>query len=133
MAIYITMSDKVPLVFVNAYLPTTNESVSDYREHLDNLQIVYNTFCNDSIVIICGYLNVNAQLGSQDGPRGHDPQTIRGKYMMEFMNNNNMCSLITTERCRGSVCTFWPEDYSKSPSQIDHFIIQREQMYTLYL
>ena len=60
MAIYITMSDKVPLVFVNAYLPTTNESVSDYREHLDNLQIVYNTICNDSIVIICGYLNVNS-------------------------------------------------------------------------
>jgi len=127
MAIRLDMPDKVPLVVINVYFPTTNMSVNDYQDVIDDLQVIYDTYINDSNVIVCG--DFNGQLGSQAGPRGNNPPTIRGQHLLRFLDHNAACSLVVDGICDGQICTFWPGDDIRSPSQIDHFIISRDNFH----
>ena len=124
MAIRIDMPHKDPITIINVYFPTTNTPVDDYCNVLNDLQLVYATYINDGHVIMCG--DFNGQLGSSAGPRGNDPQNIRGKHLMDFIEHNDASSMIVDGKCSGPVCTFWPGDDSRLPSQLDHFVISRD-------
>ena len=92
MAVLVRSQQNTPIVIINVYCPTTNETIDAYQDVMNNLQIVYDTFSDNSIVIMCG--DFNAQLGITAGPRGQDPQSYRGKYLQELMTHNGMCSLV---------------------------------------
>ena len=126
MAICIDMPHYDPITIINVHFPTTNTPVDDYCNVLNDLQLVYATctYINDGYVIMCG--DFNGQLGSCAGPRGNDPQNIRGKHLMDFIKHNDASSMIVDGKCSGPVCTFWPGDDSRLPSQLYHFIISRD-------
>jgi hypothetical protein len=124
MVISVNMPDRLPLFIINVYCPTTNASITDYNDVIDDLQVLYDTYKDQGIVILCG--DFNAQLGVEAGPRGNSPQSIRGKCLVRFLDHNNVYSSVTEGTCTGPLCTYWPDDDHKSPTQIDHFILNRE-------
>ena len=124
MVISVNIPDRLPLFIINVYCPTTNATINNYNDVIDDLQVLYDTYKDEGIVILCG--DLNAQLGVEAGPRGNCPQSIRGKCLVRYLDHNNVYSLVTEGTCTGPVCTYWPDDDHKSPTQIDHFIINRE-------
>ena len=126
MIVRLDSPDKVSVIIVNVYMPSTDMSMIDYRDVVDVLQVVYDTYANQCTVLLCG--DLNAQLGSQSGPRGNDPQSIRGKCLFGFIVRNNLCSIITQDHCMGPKCTFWPSDTTGDRQPIDHFIISPTYM-----
>jgi hypothetical protein len=127
MAVRLESPNNVSTIIVNVYFPSTNMSISQYRNVLDQLQVVYDTYASQGVVILSG--DFNAQLGDQSGPRGNNPQSIRGKLLLEFIIHNNVCSMITQSVCTGPICTFGADDSVRQSTQIDHFIMSRTYMY----
>jgi endonuclease/exonuclease/phosphatase family metal-dependent hydrolase len=126
MAICIQSPGNTPVIIVNVYCATTNETTDKFQDIINNLQIVFDTYSDNNIVIMCG--DFNAQLGQSAGPRSQHPQNYRGKYFQEFITYNSTCSLITQNICQGPVSTYWPDGDNRNPSQIDHFIVDMDYM-----
>ena len=110
-----------PVYIFNVYLPSTNVTISEYTSVIDQLRIIYDSYNNKGIVLIAG--DYNAQLGPGYGPRSGTKQTIRGKVLHEFLNDNYMLSLNTAVTCSGPTPTFYPNDNIRCPTVIDHVLI----------
>ena len=127
MGICVQSKNVMPLYIFNVYMPTTNLSIDDYRDHISMLQLVYDEFSQRGHIIIMG--DFNAQLGPDCGVRSGPRQSIRGNQLYEFILYNDAFSLVTDSICTGPVFTYGCD--SSTPSQIDHIIIHRSMLYTI--
>ena len=119
----------IPLYIINLYMPSTNVTVQCYMQLINAVQVLYDTYCSRGVVIILG--DYNAQIGPAWGPRAGIRQSDRGKVLGDFMAYNLLFSTITGKECQGPVCTYYPEDVNKNPSQIDHVLIGNEYKYMI--
>jgi exonuclease III len=125
MGIKIQSNGQEPIFLFNVYLPSTNASLSEYQHIIDLLQIAYDTYFEQGLVLLAG--DFNAQLGStQNTRRAGTVQTIRGKYLESFLCHNNLYSLVADNMCTGPVCTYWSDNNIGVSSQIDHFVIAHD-------
>ena len=61
MGVTLTVPGKSPIHIFNIYLPSTNTSMTDYCDVMDNVQTVYNEYSMQGTVVMVG--DLNAQLG----------------------------------------------------------------------
>ena len=122
--IEIRMKNHLPLYLFNVYLPSTNTCISYYQEVLDTLQVIYDTYCEQGIVMFAG--DLNGQLGSLSNRRIIQTANIRGQCIEDFLSQNNLLSLVADVRCTGPIYTFWSDSNNGICSQLDHFLLSNE-------
>ena len=75
-------------LLLSIYLPASSHPIVDFREVLDLLWAVLDTWFQDGPVFLLG--DFNADLGDSVGSRGTYPVSARGKLLLEFIHNFNM-------------------------------------------
>ena len=105
---------------LSVYLPASSHPIVDFREVLDLLWALTDTCLQDGPVFLLGELN--ADLGDSIGSRGRYPVTVRGKLLLEFIQNFNMSPVNLTSLAKGSLFTFRSEN-GKHQSAIDYIFV----------
>ncbi len=85
-----------------------NTTVLEYTYIANSVQIVYDTYSSQGVVLIVG--DFNAQLGPGWGPRRGAEQSVRGRVIHDFLMYNYMISAVVDQSCKGPACTLYPND-----------------------
>ena len=126
MVVKISPQNTAPIFIVNAYLPSTNMSIYDYRESITEWNIILEWLSISGVVISCG--DFNGQLGPQWGNRAGQKTNVRGTTLGQFLRDNQLLSTVSHSSCSGPIYTCIPGNTEISPSQLDHFIIDKQCM-----
>ena len=125
MAIKIQSANYQNVYVINAYLPSSNHSLSEYDNCLSMLNDAI-TYCNDrGCTILIG--DMNGQLGPLGGARCPMAQSPRGKKLLRFLSQHNMLSLVAHPLCVGPLVTYTGYD-SQYGTQIDHVCINNDEL-----
>ena len=93
------------------YLPADG-NIQRYTEVLTELQTLVSYYVTQGNIVIAG--DLNAQYISQSPT----PSNIKSKHLTDFINNNSLVPVNTSNLCSGPKYSFIP-----SRSMIDHFLI----------
>ena len=105
---------------LSVYLPASSHPIVDFREVLYRLWALTDTCLQDGPVFLLGELN--ADLGDSIGSRGTYPITVRGKLLVEFIQNFNMSPVNLTSLAKGSFFIFRSEN-GEHQSVIDYIFV----------
>lgn len=122
--ISVEMTNGHKLYLIGVYLPSSNSSLSSYRECLETLEDVINQFIHFGTVIIAG--DFNAHIGNHSGPKCLPKKVnCRGKDLTAMMSRLDLVSLNSQEFVSGPSATYYSND-GNIMSTLDHFFLCRQ-------
>ncbi|KAK6178046.1 hypothetical protein SNE40_012884 [Patella caerulea] len=112
--------ETVHILLITVLLPSTNQSMEEYRNVLNDVQAVYDAYSSDFVVIVTG--DFNGQISRQFGAKNPETANQRGKELEKFIKENMLISVNSQDSCAGPDCTYYSHDGSTC-SLIDHVLV----------
>ena len=115
------------IILLSVYMPASG-SRDSLTVTLDELEAALDSLEEGACPIICGDFNGN--VGSEGGVRGYGVPTKAGKYVINFMRNQNLIAANLTSVAKGQVNTYYGHngnsliDYIMVPSSIQDKIVK---------
>ena len=108
------------IYIIQAYLPSSNHCMQEFKEYMQKLQDICSTYSDKGTVVLMGDLNAH-----QNGSTFFKRYDRRSVILRDFLAYNNLVSVNTVPVCTGANATF--VSYSgEFKSMIDHMIIPVE-------
>lgn len=109
----------------NVYLPSVNHDYETFQHCVNTMSNIYEYFKHQGSVIIVGDFNTSINIGTRSVPNQHSDRR-RSMEIENFILQNNLCSLVTHEMCKGPKTTY--SHVSCTGTQIDHIIIENDEI-----
>ena len=109
-----------PICFFSVYLPTRSGCTDDFKEMLDQIDALMNTYACDSDVVYIG--DFNADLGPAGGPRATTPSNEQGRILQKYLDKWDFVSCHLQRNLNPQSYTYFSEAHN-SKSTIDHIIV----------
>ena len=119
------------LFFLAVYFPSSDHSMEEFRETLDLLWVICDSYFMQAVVTIMG--DFNCHLGHLCGDCSTSNPDDRGKLIHDFLNQFNLFPVNLDDCCTGPVETFRRDDGKHSSTVNFIFIPQHFQIQLLRL
>ena len=116
------LNDKgASLYIIGVYMPHQQCIISDFNEHLAELDLLITKCQLDGEVMVIG--DYNCHFGIEQGPRFTGSTTRHGRLMIDMLNSRSMVLVDSLATCVGPTYTFRVDGVGES--YIDHCAISR--------
>lgn len=95
------VNERLSIYILQVYTPCNNYTISVYREFIYYLHAVASTYSQNGLLILIGDFNAHLQ-----GRKIIKNTNVSGRYLLEFMHNNNLLSINTLPTCVGASSSF---------------------------
>ena len=109
-----------PLFILSVYLPSSNNTIDEFKEYLDFLWALYDSLSNKRHVLVLG--NLNGDLGDSLGDNGKYSPNQHGSRLLDFANHFNLCPANLLSNCDGPLETYI-SDYGRHRSTLDYIFV----------
>ena len=110
-------SEDLYMYIFQVYLPSSNHSISKYKEYMEKLSNITQMYCEKGVVVLMG--DINAHISSSKFTKTIDN---RGKMLLSFMSDFNLISANVLNICSGAKSSFMSYN-GQHESLIDHIIL----------
>lgn len=112
--------------FFQIYLPCINHSFEIFQDYIDHLNNILGLYSDKGLVVIMGDVNANIL-----SAKFRKDLNNRSRYVLKFLNENNLVSVNTLDICTGARSSFVSYD-NTCESIIDHILFPIETVHYVY-
>ena len=110
-------------------MPSTNLTLSAYKDTLEEIQHIYDRYSELGSVIVIG--DMNAQLSRQYGAKNSTTSNDRGNILQHFLDERQLTSVNSQSFTNGPDYTFVSGD-NKHKTLIDHILVENHNIDRVY-